>query len=136
MASLKEDIDSMANWVSEALKSSGYRADFSPNSLAEIERFFSEQVKNGVVVEGGFLSEEVGTRLFAIGSYCGEVLRREIGGEWITDDNDPQGELNVSLQLANAQLCWPVQRVMKRFNSSEGNIVFWANELGSGVLPE
>jgi hypothetical protein len=129
---LIDDIPASAQWISTALKSSGYMADFTPKSISEIERFFSEQTKNGAPVAGGLLSEQLGQRLFALGSYCGEVLRKELGGAWVTDDKDPQGEINIALRLGNGVTCWPVQRVMKRLKSSEDNLIAWAAGLRRG----
>ena len=42
MGNIKEDVKASAKWISQALQSSGYRADFSPESLWEIDRFFDE----------------------------------------------------------------------------------------------
>lgn len=123
MATLKEDIPASAEWISTALISSGYKADFSMDSLKEIERFFNEHSQEGEPVPGGLLSESLGSRLFALGSYVGEVIRRSMGGEWITDDSDPDGEINITLQLSNGGLIWPGQKVMKRLkNGPEDSI--------------
>lgn len=129
---LREDIPIAADWISQALKSSGYGANFTPASIAEIERFFSEQVIDGQPRRNGLLAEDLGKRLFAVGSYCGEVLRKELGGTWITDDNDPEGEIDVTLELGNGVTCWPVQRVIKRLRSDEENLVHWANSIRRG----
>jgi hypothetical protein len=43
MPSVVEDASRMAERLARALTSSGYRADFSPSSLWEIDRFFDEQ---------------------------------------------------------------------------------------------
>src|SRR5260221_8286767 len=75
-----EDLTSGYEWIAKALQSSGYVADFSPDSLREIERFFEEQTLNGAARPGGLLSESLGARLFALGGYVGEVIRRERGG--------------------------------------------------------
>lgn len=117
--SLEADIRSGSEWISEALKSSGYEADFSLESLKEIDRFFDEQN-----MPGGLLSENVGTRLFAIGAYIGEVLIRKYGGNWITDDKDPQGEVNVGIELSNGSLVYPVQKAMKRYSAGEEESIY------------
>lgn len=123
MATLKEDIPASAEWISTALISSGYNADFSMESLKEIERFFNEHSQEGEPVPGGLLSESLGSRMFALSSYVGEVIRRSIGGEWITDDSDPNGEINITLQLPSGGLIWPGQKVMKRLkNGPEDSI--------------
>lgn len=128
-ARLEDDIQTAAQWISMALQSSGYDADFTPQSMREVERFFDEQTNEGKPIPGGLLSQDYGRRLFALGSYCGEVLRRELGGNWVTDDSDPNGEINVAVKLGNNVTCWPVQRVMKRANSRENSLVHWAISL-------
>jgi hypothetical protein len=131
MANIKEDIDKGADWIARALSSSGYRADFAPPSLWEIDRFFDEQSQNGAARAGGLLSSSLGQRIFALGSYMGEVVRRELGGTWSGDDNDPEAEINVELQLPDGTRCWPVQRAMKRFkNGAEDGIAAWGVGLG------
>lgn len=34
--------------------------------------------------------------LFSLGSYIGETAIRLYGGEWDTEDDDPQGEITIS----------------------------------------
>jgi len=114
---LREDIVKAYEWISTALKSSGYNADFSLESLREIDRFFDEHSENGEAKVGGLLSESKGARLFALGSYVGEVIRRQYGGEWETNDNDPKGEINIAIKLSNGSIVWPVQKVMKRLKN-------------------
>ncbi|HEY4354230.1 MAG TPA: hypothetical protein VGN16_00670 [Acidobacteriaceae bacterium] len=136
MPSIVEDVQTSADWIAQALNSSGYRADFTPRSLWEIDRFFEEHSTGGAGKPGGLLSESAGQRLFAIGSYIGEVARRELGGEWIGDDDDPEAEISVELRLEGDIRCWPVQRAMKRFkNGPEDGIAVWGNALGLDVGP-
>jgi hypothetical protein len=118
-----DDALAAAEQISRALSQSGYRADFSLESLKQIDRFFDEQVANGQPKPGGFLSQQLGARLFAIGAYVGEVIRRQNGGQWEGDDSDPQAEINISVRLKTGVTLWPVQRVMKRFkNGAEDSI--------------
>lgn len=64
----------------------------------------------------------------------GEVVRRNLGGEWIGNGNDPEAEINVELQFTDAARCWPVQRAMKRLkNGSEDGIAAWGAALGLEV---
>jgi hypothetical protein len=112
-----------AEKISRALSQSGYKADFSLESLKQVDRFFEEHVSNGQPKPGGLLSQQLGARLFAIGAYVGEVIRRQNGGEWQGDDNDPQAEINIAVRLKTGVILWPVQRVMKRFkNGAEDGI--------------
>ena len=136
MSQIIEDAQRAAEWISQALQSSGYRADFSPESLWQIDFFFDDHSRNGEAIEGGLLAEDLGKRLFALGAYVGEVLRRNIGGEWYGDDADPQAEVNIELRLATGVKCWPVQRVMKRFkNGPENSIAVYGIGMGLQIGP-
>jgi hypothetical protein len=131
MAGIEDDVNAAAEWVSQALSSSGYAADFSPESLGEIDRFLDEQAPGGQPRAGGLLAEDLGTRVFALGAYTGEVIRRSVGGTWSGDDDDPDAEINVELQLPDGAVIWPVQRVMKRFQSGpEEGIAAYGASLG------
>lgn len=134
MASLRGDIDAGAMWISEAMRSSGYAADFSPPSLWAVDRFLDDHSTAGVVRSGGLLDADLGARLFALGAYTGEVIRRNVGGEWRCDDEDPQGEINAELVLPDGAVIWPVQRVMKRFtNGPEDGIAAYGAAVGLEV---
>ena len=136
MRTIKEDIAESAGWISRALQSSGYRADFSPESLWEIDRFFDDHSVNGKAKPGGLLSQDLGPRIFAIASYIGETVRRQVGGDWVGDDADPEVEISVELHLTNGSRCWPVERAMKRFqNGPEDGIAVWAVSMGLQVGP-
>lgn len=127
MGTINEDIAASADWIARALTSSGYRADFSPQSLWEVDRFFDENSRDGVAKSGGLLAKDLGARVFAIGSYIGEVVRRGVGGEWVGDDSDPEAEITVELRLPDGTRCWPFQRAMRRFkNGPEDGIAVWA----------
>jgi hypothetical protein len=110
-----DDAIASAKWIANALSQSGYKADFSLQSLKEIDRFFDEQTTDGQPNPGGLLSEQLGARLFAIGAYVGEVIRRQREGSWEVDERDPQAEINIAIRLKTGAVFWPVKRVMKRF---------------------
>jgi hypothetical protein len=135
---LREDLPVAADWIAEALGSSGYRADFSLDSAREVERFMREQTdEEGRPRPDGLLGESLGQRMFGLGAYLGEVLIRNLGGEWVTDDADPEGEINVAVRLQDETLVWPVQRVMKRLTEGEGEsvhayVALIAREAGRG----
>jgi hypothetical protein len=111
------DALSSADWIAKALSSSGYHANFSLKSLKEIDRFFDEQAPGGNPKPGGLLSQNLGPRIFALGAYVGEVIRRRTKGEWLGDDSNPDAEVNLALRLKANNIIWPVQRVMKRFKN-------------------
>lgn len=110
------DAKESAEWVAGALRSSGYQADFSAESLWEVDRFFDDQTTGpGKPKRGGLLAEQRGPRLFAIGAYVGEVIRRNSGGwKWVPAKDDPDDELNLSLVRGDTVI-WPMQRAVKRF---------------------
>lgn len=112
-----QDAVAVADQISRALSQSGYKADFSLESLKEVDRFFDEHVAGGKAKPGGLLSQDLGARLFALGSYVGEVIRRHNGGQWQGDDSDPQAEINIAIRLQSGTILWPMQRVMKRFKN-------------------
>ncbi len=113
---LKEDILISSDWVVKALNSSGYKADYTLESMKEIDRFFDEQ-------KTGILSQNLGSTIFALGSYVGQTAIKLYGGEWVTDDNDPKGEVNITVKLSNGTMIFPVIKCMKRFgNGSEDSL--------------
>ncbi len=121
---IEKEAVASAEWIAKALTVSGYKADFSIESLREVDRFFDEQVPDGHARPDGLLSRDVGARLFALGSYVGEVIRRASGGEWQGDDKDPRAEINIALRLKDGTTLWPVQRVMKRFKNGREDGVY------------
>jgi hypothetical protein len=134
MAKIVEDIQIASNWAAHALTVSGYKVDFSLASLWEIERFFCEHSDKGIAKPDGLLAQDLGSRIFALGAYVGEVLRRYRNGQWVGDDNDPKVEVNIELHFPDAEVCWPIQRVMKRFkNGSEDCIGFYGYAMGLPV---
>lgn len=125
--SILDEVRDAAPWVANCLNISRYRADFSLESLREIDRFFDDQAPGGEAKPGGLLAQDINIRVFALGAYIGEVLRRNAGGQWIGDDTDPQAGFNVTLKLKGGVLIWPVQRAFKRLHNEGGHGV-WAED--------
>ena len=121
----------MAELVAKALTKDGYEADFTPASLWEIDRFYDEQTRKGVPRRWGLLAKDTSLRLFSLGAYVGEVVRRDLGGAWEGNEIDPQPELNLALRLPDGSIVWPVQRAIERMrNGAADGIVAYAAELG------
>jgi len=117
-ATLTEDIPKAADWLVQAMASSGYALDGTVESFRELDRFFEEQHRPGRLLDG-----KVGSKLFAIGSYMGQVFCEKLGGVWETDDADPRGEIDIAVRLGDGTVVWPVQRAMKRYqNGSEDGL--------------
>jgi hypothetical protein len=132
-----DDVVASAEWMARALKSSGYRADFTPQSLWDIDRFFGEQTEGDRARPDGLLAESPGQRLFGLGCYVGEVVRQSLGGEWEGDDADESAEVNVALRLDHGPVIWPVQRIMKRFlnGPEDGVAVYGRSSARSAYRP-
>lgn len=134
MATLKEDIKAQSDWIVKAFAEDGFKLDHTMESLIEIDRFFVANMRNGKAKRGGRLyGRGLGGKLFSIGAYVGETIIKNVqGAEWITDDNEPEGELNVLLRLPNSEQIWPIQKVMMRFkNGSEDTIYPYIHMLTS-----
>lgn len=110
----------------------GYSASFRPSSLWEIERLFDQA---GRKIDRALRNPNgLGSTLFALGGYVGEILRRHLGGTWEGDDDDPEAEINVILRLADGSIVWPVQRILKRFqNGPAESVVAYGAGLGLAV---
>jgi hypothetical protein len=134
MGSISSDLLAASEWIATALSSSGYKADFSPQSVWEIERFFDEHTTDGAPRTDGLLGQDLGARLFAVGGYIGETIRRSKGGRWVENADDPNDEINVALELPDGTSLWPIVRAMKRLESgAPESIVAYA--LAAGIDP-
>ncbi|MFG2513098.1 hypothetical protein [Streptomyces sp. NPDC048584] len=128
---LVDEVHTSAVRIARALEGAGYRADFTPMSLRDLERFMTEHSDHGIAVEGGLLAAGLGPRLFALGAYLGETVRRSAGGSWEADDDAPPGEADIRLRLPDGSVVWPVQRIRKRFrHGCEDSLVGYAMSLG------
>lgn len=116
---LIQDIPEYAEWAKNNLNKTGYKVDYDLESMKEVERFFEEQSKDGGILVPG----NSGSILFGLGCFIGETIIKISDGHWETDDEDPQGEINIAVRLNDYSLLWPVQKCMKRLkNGSEDNI--------------
>ena len=125
MATILEDIKTQSDWIVQAFKSDNLNLDYTVHSFIEIDKFISLHTKNGQPVPGGRLSNGFGPILFSIGSYIGETFIKTVpGSAWVTNDDDPLGEINVGLRFPDGLTVWPIQRVMKRFKNGEEDSVY------------
>jgi hypothetical protein len=137
MTSVVDGALKMAEMVATALKSSDYQADFTPASLWEVDRFFDEQTRKGGPRRWGLLSKETSLRLFSLGAYVGEVIRRARGGEWEADEGDENAMLNLRLRLPDGDVLRPVQQAVRRMaKGDEQAIVPYAAEAGVDAGPK
>jgi hypothetical protein len=73
-APLVVDVFGASYWAAGPLTISGYHADFSVDSLRQVDRFFDDHVAEGRPKPGGLMDESASYRLFALGSYLGHVI--------------------------------------------------------------
>ena len=67
----------------------------------------------------------------------GQTIINLHGGKWITDDNDPEGEINIAVETADGMVLWPVIRCMKRYrNGPEDGIYAYVHVLDRKELFE
>jgi hypothetical protein len=116
---LLQDIYTHSDWIIKALNSSGYAVDYSVDSMKEIDRFIDEQN-----LPGGLIERNRGQIIFALGAFIGQTTIKLYGGEWITDDNDPRGELEIAVKLPNGFLMWPVQKCIKRIQLGQEESIY------------
>ena len=105
MSTLLEDINQGSEWIVKAFAELNKSLDYSLDSLKEIDKFFDEEAENGQPKSGGVLERGLGSKLFSIGAYVGQTLIKNCpGSEWVTNDSDPQGEINVQVKFKSGRL--------------------------------
>jgi hypothetical protein len=138
MATLLDDIKTQSDWIVKAFKSDNLKLDYTIRSFIEIDKFISKNSKNGQALKGGRLSTNLGPILFSIGSYVGETfIKVAPGSKWVTNDNDPEGEINCEIKLPDGSTIWPMQRVIKRFkNGSEDSVYVYGFKFTENIINE
>jgi hypothetical protein len=132
MGTLLQDITSQANWLVKAFKADGLPLNYSLSSFKILDDFYDRHTLNGVAVPGGRLEHNSGPVLFSIGAYMGETFIKLFpGGQWQTDDADPQGEINAAILFPDGSVVWPMQRAMKRFQSATDGLYAYGYSLSA-----
>ena len=122
---LEEEIPMATDWAMENLIMSGYNANFTLDSIKELDRFFEEQNK-----EDGIIAINPGSILFALACYMGETIIGLYGGKWVTNEDDPDKEMNVEIHLDNKVKIWPAQKILKKYyKTKEENLYTYVKEL-------
>ena len=102
--------------VLAARRVSGVDLDYSSESLILLDRIvgdFSGQVE----------LDQIAETLFCFGCYLGEVLARELGGNWVLTERSPIKDYSrwpLALQLDSGYTWNPIGKVFKRFELGEG----------------
>lgn len=115
MCKIKATISDAVDWIIKKLISEGYTVDINIESLKEIDRYFMDEINNikksnkPVYFQTSYI-KDYSYKLYSIGSFVGEVIRTEYGGEWITDN--VEDGVNIPLLLSNGSTIWPIHRIM------------------------
>jgi len=115
-ATLLEDIAIASGSALNALNASGYNVEMNEGAFKELDRFFQEQMDDVIhqPLPGGILADETGKRLFMLATLIGDIAIYRFGGVWLTDDNDPQGDMNIAVRLNNGNTLKPVYLLLRR----------------------
>jgi hypothetical protein len=125
------DIGDASESAAESMTALGYAADFSVDSLAEMDRCFAEKVHAETPGYKDLFADDLTGTCFAMGAYLGEVLRRNGGGEWQGDPNDPMIHINLELILPNDSICRPMKQILTRLNDGpDASFVSYAQQFG------
>jgi len=133
---LSEDIPKASEWVVKYFAQDSIILDYSIQSIKQLDNFIEKNSENGKAKDSSKLSSDLGYKLFAIGSYVGQVIiKGSSGSKWVTDDSDPNGEVNIEIQMKDGTKMWPVQRVLKRYqNGDEDNLYSYVYLVSQGLL--
>jgi hypothetical protein len=130
LSTIVEDVREAAVSIADIANDAGYSFDFSARSLWDVERFLDDNASGGEPKAGGLLSKDLGSRVFALGAYVGEVIREAVGGEWVSDDS-ADDDSTVTLRTGAGELLWPNQQVMKRIMTGDSqSLVDYARAVG------
>ena len=136
MSTIVEDVRDAAVSIADIANGAGYPFDFSARSLWDVERFLDDNASGGEPKAGGLLSKDLGSRVFALGAYVGEVIREAVGGDWVSDDS-ADDDSTVTLRTTAGELLWPNQQVMKRIMTSDSQSVLdYARAVGVDPGPD
>jgi hypothetical protein len=119
--SIVRDAVDAAEWMAKSLSAWGYKADFSLDSLKDVDRFIDEEAPDGKPKPGGHLANQFGVHIFGLGAYVGETIRRQGDGQWEGNDRDTYPEVTLAVRLKSGAVLWPTQRVLKRLENGREN---------------
>lgn len=131
MPQLTEDITACSEWIVTCFASIDLHLDYSIDSMLHIDAFLEKNIAGSQPLPGTVLASNFGQILFGLGAYLGEtIIRHAPGAQWVTDDEDPKGEINASILFPDGSQIWPMMRIIKRAqNGLEDAVYPFAYEL-------
>lgn len=125
MATIKEDIVTFSNMIVRGFDNDKLKLDYTLTSFKDIDTFYNLHSKNSERIEGGRFSKNLGQILFSLGAYIGQTIIKIVPDTiWVTDEDDPEGEINAILKLSDETVVWPMQRTIKRFRNGEEDGIY------------
>jgi hypothetical protein len=115
--SIVKDAVEAANLMAKSLVAWGYKADFSLESLKDVDRFIDAEAPDGRPKPGSHLAQQFGAQIFGLGAYVGETIRRQGEGQWEGNDRDTYPEVTLAVRLKSGSVLWPTQCVLKRLEN-------------------
>lgn len=97
----------------------GIRLDYSLESLGTIEGYLEENYPVSQGAGSAWPAVRVGVKIYYIGAYLGETLRRVHGGAWSFDEKDPLGQIRAEMRLGNGRSLRPIEIVMERIEDGK-----------------
>lgn len=121
----------LATQMATLLCNAGYLADYSLESLAEVDRVIDEYSHDGKAKKGGLLAPEflpadqrTQMRLFSLGCYVGAVLCQLLDGHWEKHPEHPDRPDLWQVKLPSGSAFFPINKVFKRFNNGEADSLY------------
>lgn len=116
MADLLEQMIQSADSVVALCGAHGVELDYSIDSLRRVDDFIEKYCPQGVPTRGGPFYDQTLMKIFAVGLYVGEVMRRNVGGSW-SDAALEQSAFGYCLVMEDGAVVWPVLWAMNRQES-------------------
>lgn len=113
---VKEKIPVEAEKAAEILKQKGYRADYTIQSLMDVDRFIDDESH-----PKGLFHGNIQPISFSLGCYVGETLIKNYGGKWVIFENDLD---HSNVRVADEILVKPVIKCQKRYSYGEDESIY------------
>ena len=113
----QDELSRASDWISNFLMREGYHADYTVESLFEIDKFFKE--KMNLVLE----RDDNRNFIFSISAYIGEVIRKKFNGHWeLSRDIDLDDE-TIGIGFKNHKTIYPLnitlELIQKKYTMKE-----------------
>ena len=113
----QDELSRDSDWISNFLMREGYHADYTIESLFEIDKFFKE--KMNLVLE----RDDNRNFIFSISAYIGEVIRKKFNGHWeLSRDIDLDDE-TIGIGFKNHKTIYPLnitlELIQKKYTMKE-----------------